>query len=61
MKKEIQAKAIEENENKCDILFIDYMQNWLEKKKNKVDIITWEGYSIYSKQTYHFILQIEKA
>lgn len=30
--------------NQGDILFTDYMQNWLEKKKNKVETITWEGY-----------------
>ncbi len=42
--KEIQTKAIEENENQCDILFTEYMKNWLEKKKNKVETITFEGY-----------------
>lgn len=30
-----------------DILFTDYMNQWLEKKKNKIDLITWQGYSIY--------------
>ena len=29
--------------NQGDILFTDYMQNWLEKKKNKVETITWEA------------------
>ena len=40
------VKTVDEP-NQSDILFTDYMENWLEKKKNKVDIITWEGYSIY--------------
>ena len=26
--------------SQCDILFTDYMKNWLEKKKNKVETIT---------------------
>ncbi len=27
-----------------DILFADYLMQWLEKKKNKVELITFEGY-----------------
>ena len=44
--KEIQAKAIEKNENQCDILFTDYMQTWLERKKGKVEKTTWDCYYI---------------
>ena len=29
------------------ILFTDYMEQWLERKKNKIDPVTWQGYSIY--------------
>ena len=28
----------------ADILFSDYLMRWLEKKKNKVELTTWEGY-----------------
>ena len=36
---------IEETTSKTnDILFSDYLIQWLEKKKNKVEIITFEGY-----------------
>ena len=31
----------------ADTLFTDYLMQWLEKKKSKVDPITWQGYSIY--------------
>lgn len=31
------------------ILFVDYMLDWLERKKNKVQVSTWEGYEIYTK------------
>lgn len=30
-----------------DVLFTDYMEQWLAKKKNQTDPITWQGYSIY--------------
>ena len=49
---EILNKTILEYGNKLDpnnstnssILFTDYMLQWLEKKKNKVEITTWDGY-----------------
>lgn len=45
---------LEENkeENKKDtnkIMFVDYILDWLERKKNKVQQSTWEGYEIYAK------------
>ena len=36
-----------------DILFTDYLTQWLEKKKNKVELTTWEGY--YNTVINHFI------
>lgn len=33
--------------NPDDVLFTDYLMQWLENKKSKVDPITWQGYSIY--------------
>ena len=49
---EILNKTILEYGNKLDpnnstnssILFTDYMLQWLKKKKNKVEITTWDGY-----------------
>ena len=43
--------------NQGDILFTDYMQNWLEKKKNKVEITTWDGY--YDIVIKHFVSYFE--
>ena len=31
------------------IMFVDYTLDWLERKKNKVQQSTWEGYEIYAK------------
>ncbi len=31
------------------IMFVDYILDWLERKKNKVQQSTWEGYKIYAK------------
>ncbi len=36
-----------------DILFTDYLMQWLEKKKNKVEVTTWDGY--YNTVVNHFI------
>ncbi len=36
-----------------NILFTDYLMQWLEKKKNKVELTTWEGY--YNTVINHFI------
>ncbi len=30
----------------ADTLFTDYLMQWLEKKKNKVEVTTWEGYKV---------------
>lgn len=38
-------EAKETQPNTDDILFTDYLMQWLEKKKNKVELITWEGYN----------------
>ena len=43
--KELQAKTMEMT-NQCDILFTDYMQNWLERKKGKVEKTTLDSYYI---------------
>ncbi len=39
--------------NPDDILFTDYLMQWLEKKKNKVEVTTWDGY--YNTVVNHFI------
>ncbi len=39
--------------NSENILFTDYLQQWLKKKKNKVELTTWEGY--YNTVVNHFI------
>ena len=39
--------------NPDDILFTDYLMQWLENKKNKVEITTWDGY--YNTVVNHFI------
>ena len=46
------VKTVDEP-NQSDILFTDYMQNWLERKKGKVENTTWDCYylTIYK----HFI------
>ena len=31
------------------IMFVDYILEWLDRKKNKVQVSTWEGYEIYTK------------
>ncbi len=36
-----------------DVLFVEYLKNWLKNKKNKVEITTWEGY--YNTVVNHFI------
>lgn len=40
-------EANETQPNTDDILFTDYLMQWLEKKKSKIDPITWQGYRIY--------------
>ncbi len=32
------------------LMFVDYVLDWLERKKNKVQVSTWEGYEIYCKR-----------
>ena len=62
---EILNKIILEYENKTDleksksnnILFTDYMLQWLEKKKNKVEITTWDGY--YNTVVKHLVPYFE--
>ena len=62
---EILNKIILEYENKTDleksksnnILFTDYMLQWLEKKKNKVEVTTWDGY--YNTVVKHFVPYFE--
>ena len=34
-------------------MFTDYLMQWLEKKKDKVEITTWDGY--YNTVINHFI------
>lgn len=41
----------------ADILFTDYLMQWLEKKKNKVEVTTWDGY--YNTVVNHFIPYFE--
>lgn len=38
------------SETPIEILFTDYILDWLERKKNKVQLSTWEGYEIYVKK-----------
>ena len=38
------------SDNSSEILFTDYVLDWLERKKNKVQLSTWEGYEIYVKK-----------
>ena len=40
-------EAKETQPNTDDILFTDYLLQWLEKKRSKIDPITWQGYRIY--------------
>ena len=62
---EILNKIILEYENKTDleksksnnIFFTDYMLQWLEKKKNKVEITTWDGY--YNTVVKHLVPYFE--
>ena len=42
-----------QNTNCNDVLFVEYLKNWLKNKKNKVEITTWEGY--YNTVVNHFI------
>ncbi|MBQ3178329.1 MAG: site-specific integrase [Clostridia bacterium] len=37
---------LEETESEA-VLFVDYLKEWLMKKKLKVQLSTWEGYEIY--------------
>ncbi|MBR1779608.1 MAG: hypothetical protein IJ758_03820, partial [Clostridia bacterium] len=53
--KELQAKTIE-GTSQCNILFTDYMRNWLERKKNKIEITTWDGYYDVVNKALHFLL-----
>ena len=32
------------------VLFTDYLTDWLERKKNKIQLITWEGYEVYARR-----------
>ena len=38
-----------ENSNPSDILFTDYAIDWLERKKGKVEKVTWDGYYAVTK------------
>jgi len=40
-------EEVKKDENK--LLFVDYILDWLERKKNKVQMSTWEAYEIYAK------------
>ena len=33
-----------------DMLFVTYIKRWLEKKKNTIELSTWEGYQIYAEK-----------
>ena len=45
------------NSEPGDVLFTDYIIHWLEKKKNKVEITTWESYR--NAAINHFIPYFE--
>lgn len=36
--------------DKGDILFADFLKQWLNAKKNKIEMSTWEGYQVYSEK-----------
>ena len=41
------------------ILFTDYMQRWLDRKKEQVELSTWESYSVYvGKHIIPYFLQL---
>ena len=40
-------EEVKKDENK--IMYVDYILDWLERKKNKVQQSTWEGYETYAK------------
>lgn len=47
------------NSNTSDILFSDYLMRWLEKKKNKVELTTYDGYRMQIEK--HILPYFEKS
>ena len=31
----------------CDMLFSDWVNQWLEETKKRIDFVTWQGYACY--------------
>ena len=46
---EYEEKNNPKGENPDDILFVDYIEQWLERKKNKVEETTWNMYFYHVK------------
>ncbi|WP_101909235.1 N-terminal phage integrase SAM-like domain-containing protein [Marasmitruncus massiliensis] len=35
---------------KGEILFADFLKYWLESKRDKIELSTWEGYKVYTEK-----------
>ncbi|MDQ5983015.1 MAG: Tyrosine recombinase XerC [Eubacteriales bacterium SKADARSKE-1] len=53
-----QSVKIQQGTNDNDIFFSDYLMHWLEKKKNKVELTTYDGYRMQIEK--HILPYFEK-
>lgn len=49
LRETLQAYEIQQSGPKCDMLFSDYIQKWLEYVQRKVDEVTYQGYELLAQ------------
>ena len=50
LRETLQAYEIQQSGPKCDMLFSDYIQQWLEYVQRKVDEVTYQGYELLAQR-----------
>ena len=50
LRETLQTYKIEQSGPKCDMLYADYVQKWLEYVHRKVDEVTYQGYELLARR-----------
>ena len=50
LRETLQTYKIEQRGPKCDMLYADYVQKWLEYVHRKVDEVTYQGYELLARR-----------
>ena len=50
LRETLQTYEIQQSGPKCDMLFSDYIQKWLEYVQRKVDEVTYQGYELLAQR-----------